>query len=95
MKLSSLERRLEDIEEAAYAGWIPSIDANGMRVWIKDRGCGIKFLREITRWQHDGSELSQDLQKQVNLWARAEVDGANFGEISRMNRQVSRDVLGL
>lgn len=95
MKLSSLERRLDDLEGAAYASWIPSTDANGMRVWIKGRGCGIKFLREITKWQCDGGGLPKDLQEQAKLWARAEVDEANFSEIARMNRQVSRDVLGL
>lgn len=95
MKLSSLERRIEELEEAAYAGWIPSTDANGNRTWITGCGCGIKFLREITNWQRDGGELSEVLQEQVNLWAMAEVNRANFGEIAKMNRQVSRDVLGL
>ncbi len=95
MKFSSLERRLKDLEEAAYAGWIPSIDANGNRAWIRGHGCGIKFLREITKWQCNCGKLPEDLQEQANLWAMAEVDGTNFGEIARMNRQVSRDILGL
>jgi hypothetical protein len=95
MKLYSLERRLEDLEGAAYAGWIPSTDANGNRAWIRGHGCGIKFLREITEWQHNGGGLPEDLHNQVNLWARAEADGTNFGEIARMNRQISRGILGL
>lgn len=95
MKLSSFERRLQDIEDVVYAGRISSTDANGNQAWIKGRGCGIKFLREITKWQRDGGELPEDLLEQVNLWARAKVDEASFGEIAKMNRQVSRDILGL
>jgi hypothetical protein len=80
---------------SALAGWIPSADANGNRAWIKGCGSGLRFLRQITKWQRYGGGLPEDIQEQTNLWAKAEVDGANFGEIARMNRLVSRNLLRL
>jgi hypothetical protein len=86
MKLDSLKQRIEEI---------PSTDANGNRAWIKDRGCGIRFMFEILKWQRDGGELSQDQQEQLDLWSRAEVNREKFGDIARANRELARDVLGL
>jgi hypothetical protein len=95
MKLDSLKQRIEELQSVARSGWIPSTDANGNRAWIKDRGCGIRFMFEILKWQRDGGELSQDQQEQLDLWSRAEVNREKFGDIARANRELARDVLGL
>jgi hypothetical protein len=94
MKRSSLERRLEDLEDVAYAGWIPTTDRTGARTWIKDRGCGIRFMFEVLKWRHDGGELTAEMKEELDLWSRAESD-ERHGAIIRANRELARNVLGL
>lgn len=93
--IEAIRKQLSEIATGANAGAIPTTDANGNRTWIRGHGSGLRFLREITKWQRDGGKLSADLYGQVQLWSQAEVDGSNFGEISRMNRTAARKVLGL
>jgi hypothetical protein len=93
--IENIRKRLGEIEGVANAGSIPSTDANGNRTWIRGRGCGILFMREILRWRRDGGELAGDLLEQTQLWARAEVDGDIFGGIARANRQEARRILGI
>ena len=99
--LESLASRLGDLEAEVHVGWIPSTTLDGERAWIKGRGSGIEFLRQLTLWMRDHSypaaleALPDDLREQVDLWSRAEVDGPNFGEIARMDRTQARNVLGM
>ncbi len=93
--LESLRQRMDVLATEAHKGWIPSTDTTGNRAWIKGRGCGILFMREILKWRRDGGELAGDLLEQTQLWARAEVDGEDFGDIARANRVEARKVLGL
>jgi hypothetical protein len=100
MKLDSLLRRIDELEVTENAGAIPTTDNAGNKTWIRDRGCGIKFMREILAASHDSgyptlAELPEDLQEQVDLWSRAEVDGSDFGAIARSNRELARHILGL
>jgi hypothetical protein len=88
-KVDSLRVRLLELEDNVHAGSIPTTSADGQRAWIEGGGCGLSFLCNLTKGMRDHDEL----RVQCELWARAEVDGSNFGEIGRMNRQVSRDVL--
>jgi hypothetical protein len=99
MKAYALNRRLNDLESTAYAGWIPSTDINGNRAWIKGHGSGIKFYRDLLEAGHGRhyptlDELGEDLRQLVDLWSRAEVDGDNFGGIARANRELARRILG-
>jgi hypothetical protein len=96
-KVDKLTARLGDLEAEVHQGWVPSSTPDGERAWIKGRGSGIRFLRELTLWMRDHAqdELPDDLREQVDLWSRAEVDGSGFGEIARMNRTQSRRFLGL
>jgi hypothetical protein len=99
--LESLASRLGDLEAEAHVGWVPSSTPDGERAWIKGRGSGLQFLRELTRWMRDNQypaaleALPDDLREQVDLWSRAEVDGPEFGEIARMDRTQARHVLGM
>jgi hypothetical protein len=100
MKLDSLRRRIDELEATENAGSVPTTDKSGNQTRIRGRGCGIRFMREILCAGHDESypkleELSQDLQEQVDLWSRAEVDGPGFGDLSRSNRELARHILGL
>jgi hypothetical protein len=99
-RLESLRRRIDELEASENAGSIPTTDKSGKRAWIRGRGCGIKFMREMLELSHDGSypsqaELSEDLKEQLDLWSRAEVDGQEFGAIARSNRELARDIRGL
>ena len=99
-KIDKLASRIGDLEVKVHAGWVPSITKTGERAWIRGRGSGLQFLRELTKWMRDNEypapdTLPEDLREQVDLWSRAEVDGSNFGELARMNRTQARRVLGI
>ena len=98
--IEDIRRRACEIEAKVHAGWIPSTTKTGEPAWIRGRGSGLQFLRELTEWMRDNEypapgDLPEDLREQVDLWSRAEVDGSDFGEIARMNRTQARRVLGI
>jgi hypothetical protein len=77
------------LEDNVHAGRIPTTSMDGQRAWIEGRGSGICFLRNLTKGMRD-NDIPGELRVQCELWARAEVDGSNFGEIARMCRDQSR-----
>jgi hypothetical protein len=94
--IDDIRRRLNDIEDLANVGAIPTSDNDGNRAWIRGRGCGIRFMFEIIKARHDGTAFTEDQQEQLDLWSRAEVDSREkYGDLARANREMARDLLGL
>jgi hypothetical protein len=92
MTISSLRTRLADLEAQTHRRRVPTTTLAGQRVWIEGGGCGLRFLRNLTKAMRDNDILGE-LRVQCELWARAEVDGPNFGEIARLNRAQARCAL--
>jgi hypothetical protein len=93
--IEALRKQLDELADVANRGAIPSSDANGNRAWIRGRGCGIVFMREIIHAQRNKLPFTADQLEQIDLWSRAEVDTDRFGGIARANRELARDILGL
>jgi hypothetical protein len=97
-RIDSLRARLLVLEDNVHAGRIPTTSADGQRAWIDGGGSGLSFLRFLTLAMRDGGTADclqgdDDLRAQCELWARAEVDGSDFGEIARMCRAQARCAL--
>lgn len=88
-RIDHLMARLLELEDNAHAGRIHTTSADGQRAWIEGGGCGLSFLRNLTKGMRD-NEIPGDLRQLCDLWSRAEVDGPKFGEIARMCRDQAR-----
>ncbi len=98
--LADLERRLKGLKSRLGEDGILTTDENGERTWIRGQGCGIRFMFELLKFGHDHkgssfSDMPKDMQEQIKLWSRAEVDGDDFGALARSNREAAREILGL
>lgn len=72
-RFESLRSRLEDLEESAHRGLIPTTDETGRRAWLEGGGLSLAFrLLEI---QDEGGVIPDDLQREADLWSRAETEG--------------------
>jgi hypothetical protein len=91
--IDGLKQRADDIVTRAHADQVPTTTSTGERVWLKVGGSGLSFLRNLTKAMRDNT-IPGDLRQQCELWARAEVDGSDFGEIARMNRTQARRAMG-
>ena len=79
-RFESLRSRLEDLEESAHRGLIPTTDGAWRRSWLE--GSGLRTAFQILKIQHDSGEenlspnaLPPALREEVSLWSRAETEG--------------------
>lgn len=99
--LDRLRARLDDLQALQHVDSIPTTDRAGKRTWITGQGCGIHFYYEFLKITHDAGghlpfeEMPENMQKQIDLWSRAEVDDDEYGGIARANRGVARRILGV
>ena len=68
-----MERRVGKLELEATAGKIATTDGAGRRAWLEGSGLSLAFrLLEI---QDEGGVIPDDLQREADLWSRAETEG--------------------
>jgi hypothetical protein len=68
-RFESLRSRLEDLEESAHRGLIPTTDETGRRAWLEGGGLSLAFrLMEI---QDEGGEIPDDLRREAGRWSRS------------------------
>lgn len=86
----SLEARLRALESKAHRGLTPTIDEAGNLAWLQ--GSGLSLLREITRLGRL-QDLSEEDQRLVKLWSRAEPDSGLSEMVIEACRGLTREVV--
>ncbi|MDD5515467.1 MAG: hypothetical protein PHX71_09040 [Synergistales bacterium] len=72
-RFESLRSRLEDLEESTHRGLVPTTDGTGRRAWLEGSGLSLAF--RLMTIQDEGGVIPDDLQREADLWSRAETEG--------------------
>jgi len=88
-RFESLRSRLEDLEESTHRGLVPTTDGAGRRAWLEGSGLSLAFrLMEI---QDEGGVIPDDLQREADLWSRAEVR-EEHGTVAKAVQELCRAI---
>jgi len=89
MRYRNEDDRLRRLEAALAEGTVSTTDEAGRRAWLEGSGLSLAFrLMEI---QDEGGVIPDDLQREADLWSRAEVR-EEHGTVAKAVQELCRAI---